>query len=114
MARKPIFKHGNCWNNESTGVNGFSNIVDLKGYSNISIHGTIPEDTDISFWVSTNGTDFFYCGDISSAILPSAPPGNAGAFPKHFHTYVTIGARYVRLQSTNDVIMTATIEGKVK
>lgn len=111
MTRKPIFEHGNCWNNESTGVDGFSNIVDLKEYDTISIHGSIPSDTEISFYVSTDGINFDYCNQISTQITPSQPPG-ASTYPKYFHTFVSIGARYVRLQSTNDVIMTATIEGK--
>lgn len=151
-----VGSHGNAWNNENTGVGGTSNIIRTYGMPFLSISGEIFADTTISFYVSQNGVNFFYCGVISDLISPVQPPAPAWAiginyavgdevtndavryrcieahlsipgreppnatywvvvedvYPKQFHIYPQVGAEYVRLRSSNNVVATATIAAK--
>lgn len=90
------------WDNVSTGVDGASKILDLKHCSNLSVFGVVQSGSTVTFEVSRDGVEFFLCGRISSNL-----PQSGDSFPKDFHLYPTIGARYIRLKSTNDVIITA-------
>ena len=69
-------------------------------------------------------TEFLYICIQDHKSNPSRTPTNQnywlecqennteGEFPKEFHTFETIGARYVKLQSENDVTATVTVVGK--
>ena len=101
-----IARHGNLWDNEQTGVDGFSDIVDTKNYPNMSIILEIDAESDVEFYVSANGEDFTICGQLTEQ-LPGGQEGDLDA-----HIYEVIGARYIRLRSSNDVVATATISAK--
>lgn len=98
--------HGNLWDGEQTGVDGFSKIVDTKSYPNISIILEIVSESDVEFYVSANGEDFTICGQLTEK-LPGGQTGNLDV-----HLYEVIGARYIRLRSSDDVIATGTISAK--
>ena len=104
--------HGNAWLNEDTGEAGNSRVVDTRHLSQLSIMGVVDAATDLSFWISQDGENFYFCAIISAEISPSNPPGQTADFPATFHIYPAVGGRYVRLQSSNNVRATATIAAK--
>jgi hypothetical protein len=67
-------EHGNAWNDENTGVGGFSNAVDIYNLTNVSIMGEIDGDSEIAFYASQDGEHFYYCDRITQTIGP-VPPG---------------------------------------
>lgn len=99
-----IGSHGNFWNNESTGVDTPSAIVDTQNYPHISIMGKLSGASTISVHVSANGTDFFLCEGLTTKI--NAPSGST------VHIYFTAGARYYYLTSSNDIVATYSLTGK--
>ncbi len=113
LLHKKISEPNNAWDNEQTGVNGFSKIVDTRNLPHLSIFGRISATTTIAVYVSEDGVDFYYCGRITETIVPQpGPPQPAESFPQDFHTYPTVGARYIRLLSSADVVASATIVAK--
>ena len=109
---RALGSHGNAWLNEDTGEAGNSRIVDTRHLSQLSIMGVVDAATDLSFWISQDGENFYFCGILSADISPSNPPGQAADFPADFHIFPSVGARYVRLQSSDNVRVTATIAAK--
>ena len=151
-----IGKYGNAWDNEKTGVGGFSKIIRTYGMPFLSIMGEIDAASTISFYASQDGEHFYFCNVITTSIVPASPPAPAWAtgiayavgdqvtvaaqkyrcilahtsnpsrvppdatywetvidtYPKQFHIYPVVGAEYVRLRSSADVTITATIAGK--
>ena len=101
-----IGRQGNAWDNENTGLDGFSEIVDLNHCPHFSIFGEISAESDLEFWVSQDGENFYFCKDITNK-LPGGQEGQT-----KFHIYETMGARYCRLRSSDDVVATVTIAGK--
>ncbi len=66
---------GNAWDGATTtGVNGFSHIVDTQNLPHISIMGEIDADSEISFFASHDGINFYFCDRITQTIGP-VPPG---------------------------------------
>ncbi len=72
--RSAIGHEGNAWHNAMTGVGGFSHIVDTQNLPHISIMGEIDGDTEIGFYVSQDGVNFYFCARITETIGP-VPPG---------------------------------------
>ncbi len=52
-------EHGNAWNNELTGATGVSNVVDIGHCTNVSMFGHVDGDSEIDFYISQNGVNFF-------------------------------------------------------
>ncbi len=94
----------NLWDNEQSGTNGLSNIVDSENYPFISILGEAESGTTINVYVSQDGTNFTLCSDLSSRV--NNQTGNS------FHIYFQAGVRYFQLESESDVIISATLAGK--
>ena len=92
--------HGNAWNGVLTGVNGFSALIDCEHQAFISILVAVDVDTSIRVLVSQNGANFHLLDTYSV----SAGTAIANGY--------TIGARYIKLQSTLNVTATATIASK--
>ena len=109
---RSIGVEANAWDNESTGEGGTSDIVDTKNLPHISIMGVVDAATDLSFEVSQDGETFYFCQIISDTISPQSPPGQIEDFPAEFHIYPTVGGRYIRLRSSEDVTATVTIAAK--
>ena len=107
-----IGEEGNAWDNEQTGADSFSRIVDTENLPQLSIFGVVDATTDLSFFVSQDGENFYFCGILSADISPSSPPGQQADFPADFHIFPSVGARYARIHSTNDVLATVTIAAK--
>jgi hypothetical protein len=91
--------HANAWDNAATGANGNSATVDCQYTPHISIFGTSSGNTSILVQVSQNNTNFY--------TLSSFTAGSGD-----FGVSLTVGARYVRLQSGTNRTVTATIAGK--
>ena len=96
----------NAWNGSATGVNGVSNVIDTGDNPHISIILDISEPSDVSFEVSEDGVHFTLCSQITEQ-LPTQAGGKLNA-----HVFPTIGARYIRLKSSVDVIANATVVAK--
>jgi len=94
----------NAWNNTLTGVNGLSNIIDTKNNPHISIMIQSSGLTTYEVHVSENCIDFILCEDLSAKL--NAPSGYTS------HIFFTAGARCYQLQSSNNVVMNATIVAK--
>ena len=109
---RQVGEEGNAWNDESTGEEGVSNIVDTKNMPHVSILGVVDAQTDLSFEISQDGETFYFCGAISEDISPQSPPGQTADFPAEFHIYPSVGGRYVRIRSSEDVTATVTIAAK--
>lgn len=105
--RSNLGYEGNAWNNEMTGTEGLSNIIDVETYPYISIFGKVSDNTTIALYVSADGTNFYFSENLTT----TAPPGAAG-YPYHFSSFKTVGARYLILRSEGDVLATATIVAK--
>ncbi len=74
MTGKIFGTHGNAWDDEQTGVKGFSKTVDTGNMTHVSIMGEIDADSEISFWASQDGEHFYFCNRITQTIGP-VPPG---------------------------------------
>lgn len=98
---------GNCWNNESTGANGWSKIVDVGHCPHISILGKLSGESTIEFHVSADGVEFNKCNQITGE-LPGAQVGVT-----EFHVFHTVGARFMKLKSSNNVTATISIVAKM-
>jgi hypothetical protein len=94
-----VGSHANAWNATATGANGNSASVDTQYTPFITIFGVSNGNTTMSIQVSQDNTNFYTVGTFA------ATNGDFG-------TNVTIGARYVRLQSSTNRTVTATIAGK--
>lgn len=92
---------GNAWDGAGTGAGGNSAAVDVAGGSVVSIFGEVDGATDLSVWWSQDGTNFYQSGETISL-------AGAGDFGETFR----VAAAFVRLQSSNDVIATATVANK--
>ena len=55
-------------------LDGDSELLDISNYPHISIMGRIDDNTEIRFYTSHNGTDWFLCSSITSLIQPTLPP----------------------------------------
>lgn len=94
----------NAWNNTLSGANGYSNIIDTKNFPHISIMTSTSGNTDLSVYVSEDSINFILCEDLTTKI------NNVTGYTSHI--FFTAGARYYQLQSSNNVIINATIVGK--
>ena len=113
LLKRQIGKEGNAWDDEQTGENGVSAVADTKNLPHISIMGVVDAATDLSFEASQDGTTFYFCKIISDDISPQKPPGQQADFPAEFHIFPSVGGRYIRIRSSEDVTATVTIAGKV-
>ncbi len=86
LSGKSFGEHGNAWDDELTGVGGFSKIVDTRDMAHISIMGEIDADTEIGFWASQDGVHFYFCARITETIGPVSPiePLNKATDPSQF------------------------------
>jgi hypothetical protein len=84
----------------ATGANGFSQIVDTKNSPFISAFGHVDGATTINLQYSADGVNFNTAHSVS-------PSGAAD-----FAIDCLCGAQYVRLQSTNGVNASATVQAK--
>jgi hypothetical protein len=91
--------HANAWSAAAVALNGVSSIVDCQYVTHVSIFGTTSGGTTISVLYSQDNTNFYAAGTISAG---------TGDWGGDF----TVGARYVRLRSSNARTITATISGK--
>ena len=112
LLRRQIGEEGNAWDDEQTGENGVSAMVDTKNLPHISIMGVVDAATDLLFEVSQDGETFYFCKIISDDISPQAPPGQQADFPAEFHIFPVVGSRYIRIRSSEDVKATVTIAAK--
>ena len=112
LLKRQIGKEGNAWDDEQTGENGVSAMVDTKNLPHISIMGVVDATTDLSFEISRDGETFYFCGIISDDISPQSPPGQTADFPAEFHIFPVVGGRYIRIISSEDVKATVTIAAK--
>lgn len=73
-----IGEEGNLWNDEQTGDNGFSKVVDTENLSNINIMGVLYGDTSLNIYFSVNEKRFYYDPNLSqefvSEEIPEVPP----------------------------------------
>lgn len=92
---------GNLWNNAATGAGGTSTAVDTFNCGILSFMGTSSGATTLTVQYSPDNAAFY---DSSTTIVL----GGAG----DFGVTVSIGAEYVRLKSSNNVTVTATVQGK--
>ena len=98
-----IGTEGNAWNNELTGANGESAVVDTRYTSVVDIAGVVDGPTNIEVLKSQDGTNFYFSGirvEIDVA-------GDFGI------NDLPVGFRYIRLLSNQDVTATATIAAKM-
>lgn len=91
--------HANLWNNAATGANGNSSVVDCQYTAFITIFGTSSANTSMSVQVSQDNTNFYTISTFTTGT-------------GDFGTNLTIGARYIRLQSASNRTVTATLAGK--
>lgn len=91
--------HANLWNNAATGTNGNSTAIDTQYTPHITVFGNTSNSTTMSIQASQDNTNFYTIGTFS------APAGDFGSS-------FTCGARYIRLQSSNNRTVTATLAGK--
>ena len=99
---RTIGEEGNAWNNQSTGINGDSELVYLEQLSSVDIFGEVDGATNIYVYKSQDGIKF-YDSDIVIEI------SEARDFSMND---LGINSQYIRLQSSNDVNITATIAAK--
>lgn len=99
MSRSASGGHGNAWSTGKTGAGGFSAAIRTSGPF-VSVFGNSSDgETTLTVQVSQNGTDFYSTSDTITA---------NGDFAKH----LTIGAAWVRLKSSADKTVVATIASK--
>jgi streptogramin lyase len=92
---------GNAWANAATGAGGFSNTIETAGSAQVSVFGNVNGATTITVQVSQDGQTWY----DTTLTAVAAGAGN-------FYIAGSIGARYVRLKSSNAVTATATIAAK--
>jgi hypothetical protein len=93
--------HANAWNAVAVAAAGNSASIDCQYTPHISAFGTSNGNTTISLQVSQNDTDFYTAATVTVG-------GGGGDFALN----LTIGARYIRLQSSAARTITASITGK--
>ena len=93
--------HANAWSAAVVGAGGNSTAIDCQYTPHISAFGNANGATTISLQVSQDNTNFYTAATVSVA-------GGGGDFALN----VTIGARYIRLQSSQARTITASITGK--
>ena len=98
-----IGTQGNAWDNVATGANGNSNSIDTQYTSNVDIFGVVSGATEISIYLSQDNTNFYDSGIVIE--ITEAEDFAVIDLP--------IGARYIRLQSSNDITATTTIASKM-
>lgn len=91
----------NAWNAAATGANGTSAAVDTKDRASVSAFGNADGATTITVQVSQDNVTYY---DTASTVVLGA----AG----DFHVSLSTGAKYVRLKSSNNRTVTATITAK--
>jgi hypothetical protein len=101
VAQDRVGTHANAWDNAASGAGGFSNILDTEGCSIVSGFGHVSGTTTLTLQVSQNGADF-YDNNGQEAITGAVD----------FGTSWTVAARYVRLKSSNNVTITATLAAR--
>lgn len=104
-AGDPVIKeagsHANAWNAAVVGVDGNSTVFDARRLRAVSVFGNSSGATNIAVQASQDNVNFYTFDTIVVA--------GAGNFGKN---YEAVGARYIRLQSSAAVTLTATIAGK--
>ena len=93
--------HANAWSAAAVAAGGNSASIDCQYTPHISAFGTSNGNTTISLQVSQNDTDFYTAATVVVG-------GGGGDFALN----LTIGARYIRLQSSAARTITASITGK--
>lgn len=93
--------HANAWSAAAVGAGGNSASIDCQYTPHISAFGTSNGNTTISLQVSQDDTNFY-----------TAATATVGGGGGDFALNLTIGARYIRLQSSQARTITATIAGK--
>jgi len=99
--RNPIGLHANAWSAADTGAGGTSGPVDTWCAPHVTAFGNASGATTLTLQVSQDGTNW-YDSQVTQAL--------AGA--GDFCLNASVGARFVRLKSSNDVNVTATISAK--
>lgn len=90
----------NAWDAATTGAGGTSSVLDTWSSPFVSAFGNVSGATTITLQFSADNSNF-YDG-------PTVSPSGAG----NFYLSATVGARYVRLKSSNSVTATATLSAK--
>ena len=94
----------NAWNNEATGIDGLSNIVNTKNLPHISITVQTSASTELEVYVSQDCEHFTLCEGLSEKI--NAATSNSA------HIYFTAAEKCYQLKSSNNVTANATISAK--
>lgn len=92
--------HANAWNNVAVAAGGNSTAIDTEFTPHVTIFGNSSGTTTIRVQVSQDNVNFY---QVSSFNVPGGGD---------FGFSATLGARYVRLQSSAARTITATIAGK--
>lgn len=96
----PIGFQGNAWNNVAVAANGYSNVIDTFNQAHVSIFGNGSGAATLQVQYSADGVSFYNAGTITLS--------GAG----NFYLDVQMGARYVRIQSSAAITLTATVSAK--
>jgi hypothetical protein len=96
----PIGVQANAWSNAATGANGQSAALDTFSCPHVSAFGNASSATTITLMLSMDNINW-YAG-------PTVVLAGAG----NFYLTANIAARYIALQSTNNVTVTATLAAK--
>lgn len=94
-----IGSHNNAWAAAATGVGGTSAKIDTKSLPHVSVFGNTSGASTITVQFSADNTNFYDSGTTVSA---------NGDFGINF----TGGAQYVRLKSSANVTVSATVSAK--
>lgn len=92
-----------AWSAASTGANGKSSSMDCQYASHVSVFGNVNGATDLSIEISNDNSNWYATEETYSL----SGSGNFAWLVQH-----PIGARYVRLNSTNDVTATIVMTAK--
>jgi len=93
--------HGNAWNAAAVGAGGTSASIDTQYTPFVSIFGNADAATTITIQYSQDNANFY-----------NGPTLAIPALGSDFASDITVGARYVRLQSSGAATITATVAGK--
>lgn len=96
----PLGVHANAWSAAATGVAGVSSALDTYSSPFVSAFGASSGAATFTIQYSQDGTNYY---DGPSQVLSGAGD---------FRIDATCGARYVRLKSSANVTVTATISAK--
>jgi len=96
-----IGTHGNAWNAAAVGAGGNSASIDTQYTPFVSIFGNADAATTITIQYSQDNANFY-----------NGPTLAIPALGSDFASDITVGARYVRLQSSGAATITATVAGK--